>query len=132
MNQLNLIDQNWVLQHAALRNGIMHGLSAQRTYIFDYLTKSFDKQNSFLDLIKKSTAESIKASKFPEILSQIPIIFETRTNTLEIIQMLPDSFDPIKKFITDGLGVIHGKIYNISYMITSEKELNSQKKSVRS
>jgi hypothetical protein len=60
MNQLSLIDQNWVLQHAALREDIMHGLSAQRTYIFDYLTKAFEKQVNFLDVIKKSTAESIK------------------------------------------------------------------------
>jgi hypothetical protein len=35
MKQLNLIDQNWVLQHPMLREDIMHGLSEQRTYIFD-------------------------------------------------------------------------------------------------
>jgi hypothetical protein len=43
MKQLNLIDQNWVFQHAMLREDIMHGLSAQRTYIFDWLTKAFEK-----------------------------------------------------------------------------------------
>jgi hypothetical protein len=127
MKQLSLIDQNWVLQHAALREDIMHGLSAQRTYIFDWLTKAFDKQVNFLDVIKKLTAESIKESKFPEILSQIPIVVETRTNTLEIIQIFPESFEGIKKFITDNLGVIHGKIFDISRLITDEKELNSMR-----
>jgi hypothetical protein len=125
MKQLNLIDQNWVLQHAMLREEIMHSLSAQRTYIFDWLTKVFDKQTTFLDAVKKSTAESIKENKLPEILSQIPIVVETRTNTLQILQMLPDSFDGIKQFITDNLGIIHGKIFDISRLIAEAKELNS-------
>jgi hypothetical protein len=98
-----------------------------KTYIFDWLTKAFEKQTSFLDTIKKSTAESFKESKFPEILSQIPIIVETRTNTLQIIQMLPELFDGIKQFIADNLGVIHGKIFDISRLITGEKELNSMR-----
>jgi hypothetical protein len=39
--------------------------------------------------------------------------------------MLTESFDGIKLFITDCLGVIHGKIFDISRLITNEKELNS-------
>jgi hypothetical protein len=124
MNQLKLIDQNWVFQHAMLREDIMHGLSAQGTYIFEWLTKAFEKQVNFLDAIKELTAESIKEKKFPEILGQTPIIIETRTNTLQILQMLPDSFDGIKQFITDNLGIIHGKIFDISRLIADEKDLN--------
>jgi hypothetical protein len=30
VNHLRLIDPNWVLQHAAMRNEILHGLSAQK------------------------------------------------------------------------------------------------------
>jgi hypothetical protein len=125
MKQLSLIDQNWVLQHAMLKEDIMHGLSAQRTYIFDWLTKAFEKQVTFLDGIKKLTAENIKENKFPEILSRIPIIVETKTNTSLILQMLPESFDGIKQFITDNLGIIHGKIFDISRLIVEAKELNN-------
>jgi hypothetical protein len=89
LNQLNLIEQNWMLHHAALRDTIFHGFSAQKTYMFEWLTKSFEKQNNLLALIKSSIAKSIKAKEMPEILSQSSMIVETRTNTLEIIQLLP-------------------------------------------
>jgi hypothetical protein len=84
-------------------------------------------KNNLLNLIKNSTADSIKAKEMPEILSQIPMIVETRINTLEIIQLLPDSSEDVKKFITDSLSGIHGKIYDISIMIAKEKELNSKR-----
>jgi hypothetical protein len=127
LNQLNLIEQNWVLQHAALRDTIFHGFSVQKTYIFEWLTKSFREQNNLLALIKSTISESIKAKEMPEILSQTPMNVETRTNTLKIIQLLPESFDDVKKFITDNLSKLHGKIYDISYMIANEKESNSKR-----